>query len=286
MAIDLHLDPYYGEPLKHKREVYRSQPKQGTSDFHAYATVAILEAGQRFTLGFTRVEAKEKMADIVRRLLDLVAARGVRIRRVLLDRGFFSFDVIELLKTRNVKWLMPVMIRGRAPKNPKKATGFRALLMRRSGWYSHVWTRGEALLSFNVCVVRRLVVPKDRRRKRRMKPMLFASVGVSGEPQEIREQYRKRFGIETSYRQLRQAWAKTTTRDPWLRLLLLGVAILVLNVWVWLTGQKRGRARGEDAKGSRLAMTFERLLHEIAYELRNERGKTQLEPPPINTPTS
>jgi hypothetical protein len=270
IAIDLHLDPYYGEPLKNKNELYRSQPKQGTSDYHAYATVTIVEKGHRYTLGFTQVKAKEKMAAVVSRLLVLVAARGVRIRRVLLDRGFFCFDVIELLATRKLSWIMPVMIRGRAPKDPKKATGFRVLMQKKSGWYEYEMTKNSKSLKFDVCVARKLIVPKDGRRKRYMKPMLFASVGAKGSPREIREQYRKRFGIETSYRQLRQAWATTTTRDPWLRLVLFGVAVLLLNVWVWLQSRSQSGAGGSREKSSPTVSTFERLLRDIAYELRKE----------------
>src|SRR5271163_3242893 len=43
-----------------------------------------------------------------------------------------------------------------------------------------------------------------------------------------------RFAIETSYRQLHQARIRTTTRDPLLRLLYVGVALILRNVWVWL----------------------------------------------------
>jgi putative transposase len=46
--------------------------------------------------------------------------------------------------------------------------------------------------------------------------------------------YRRRFGIETSYRQLHEARIKTTTRDPQLRLLFVGIALLLRNVWVWV----------------------------------------------------
>src|ERR1700678_3193693 len=34
LAIDLHLQPYYGEPLKDPEEIYRSQAKAGTNNFH------------------------------------------------------------------------------------------------------------------------------------------------------------------------------------------------------------------------------------------------------------
>jgi hypothetical protein len=40
LAIDLVLIPYHGQPFCNESEIDRSQPKSGTSLFHAYATVA------------------------------------------------------------------------------------------------------------------------------------------------------------------------------------------------------------------------------------------------------
>jgi len=54
-----------------------------------------------------------------------------------------------------------------------------------------------------------------------------------GSPHWIREEYRKRFGIETSYRQMNQCRIRTSTRNPVLRLLFVGIALLLRNVWVW-----------------------------------------------------
>ena len=50
----------------------------------------------------------------------------------------------------------------------------------------------------------------------------------------VYETYRRRFGIETSYRQLQQARI-TTTRNPVMRLLFVGIALFLRNVWVWGT---------------------------------------------------
>ena len=38
VAIDLHLVPYYGLPMEDPKEIYRSQAKAGTHNFHAYAS--------------------------------------------------------------------------------------------------------------------------------------------------------------------------------------------------------------------------------------------------------
>ena len=42
LAIDLVLIPYHGQPDKDVSEIYRSQPKSGTSHFHAYATCCVI----------------------------------------------------------------------------------------------------------------------------------------------------------------------------------------------------------------------------------------------------
>ena len=46
--------------------------------------------------------------------------------------------------------------------------------------------------------------------------------------------YRLRFGIETSYRQMHEGQIRTTTRNPVVRLLYVGIALVLRNLWVWL----------------------------------------------------
>src|SRR3954452_19771962 len=42
LAIDLTLIPYHGQPFADPAEVYRSQARDGTSHFHAYATAYVI----------------------------------------------------------------------------------------------------------------------------------------------------------------------------------------------------------------------------------------------------
>ncbi len=55
LAIDLTLIPYHGKPSRDLDEVYRSQAKDGTSHFHAYATAYVIRKGLRFTVALTAV---------------------------------------------------------------------------------------------------------------------------------------------------------------------------------------------------------------------------------------
>ena len=44
--------------------------------------------------------------------------------------------------------------------------------------------------------------------------------------------YRQRFGIETSYRQMNQVRARTTSRNPVIRLLFVGLAFILFNLYI------------------------------------------------------
>jgi putative transposase len=237
IAIDLTLIPYHGQPARSVKEIYRSTPKAGTSHFHAYATATVVHKGHRYTLALTRVEYGEKMKDIVQRLLAIVRRRGVKIRFLLLDKGFFSVAVISYLKRARVGFIIPAMVRGRKPKGRKKATGLRALLKKNHGYYQHTLRGkvGEKQCSTRVtiCVASKKYTEKKSGR-RRAKKLSYVVRNVRRTPREIRELYRKRFGIETSYRQMNEARIKTCTRDPGQRLLFVGIALVLRNVWVWL----------------------------------------------------
>ena len=103
---------------------------------------------------------------------------------------------------------------------------------------------GKKELTISVCVGYR----RHRNRKtgkQRPQKLLFAAWRVHGSPTEIRERYRKRFGIETSYRQMRQARIYTCTRNPHLRLFFLAVALILRNVWVWIHQTRLAEGSGD-----------------------------------------
>ena len=86
---------------------------------------------------------------------------------------------------------------------------------------------------------------RPRRGRHKPRPLVFAFWGFGpSSPAWAREEYRKRYGIETSYRQMNQGRIRTWARDPRLRLLLVEIALILRNVWVWLHRVVLGRVRG------------------------------------------
>ena len=267
VAIDWHLTPYYGQPHRSRNELYYGKPRQGTKQFHAYASACILDHGQRYTLALSWVRRHESTVVVLRRLLARLRHLGLKIRFVLLDRAFFNGSVVEFLQQENLPFLMPVVFRGRKPKKRRPATGLRWIKRQAAGWYGHTMKNGKREVTLSVCVGYR--THKNRKDGKQVKQkLLFAAWRVKGSPTEIRERYRKRFGIETSFRQLRQARIYTCTRQPRLRLLFIAVALVLRNLWVWIHHLLLAEGDRDNRTLHLERLRFKRMLDWIVHEIQ------------------
>jgi hypothetical protein len=262
LAIDLTLIPYHGKPRHARDEIYRSQAKSGTSHFHAYATAYVIRKGRRFTVALTSVGRHDAMPDVLKRLLREAARAGVRPRYLLLDRGFCSVDVIRYLQNARYAWLMPLVLRGRKADHPKGPSGSRVFARnKRSGWAEYTMTNSrQRKARFRVCIKCR-----NRRgeRGRHGRETLVYALGGPLRPSSyawVKETYRSRFAIETSYRQMHQARIRTCTRNPLLRLLYVGIALLLRNVWVWLHWQVLAHRRRGGRRIDLGRLSFRKML--------------------------
>jgi hypothetical protein len=248
LAIDLLQIPYYGKPKHSPDELCRGRPKAGTSRFHTYATAYVIRKGRRYTLALTDVQQGDATDAIVRRLLQLVAKTGIRAKLVLLDRGFFSVPVVRYLQAARQPFVILMPCRGRRPDQPGGPGSTQKLCyQKRSGWHTYSWRdkKGRAAsVSVGVRVTPRgraqarrkpLTSGQGRRQARKPPGRPYAFWGWQPSSYEVvSETYRSRFAIETSYRQLHQGRLQTSTRDPLQRLLFVGIALVLRNVWVWL----------------------------------------------------
>jgi Transposase DDE domain len=244
LAIDLVLTPYHGTPLRDPEEIVRSKAKSGTSHFHGYATAYVIHKHHRYTVALTAVRGGEAMQDVIQRLLHQAARVGVRPCLLLLDRGFFSVGVIRYLQAARHPFLMPVICRGRKLDDPRGPSGTNVFLTwKRSGWgeYTlHDARRRSATVSIGVkCRNYRGQWQRHGRQR-----LVYAFWGLSPPSIDwVRQVYRSRFAIETTYRQMHQARIRTSTRDPVLRLLYVGLALVLRNAWVWFHYRVLARPR-------------------------------------------
>jgi hypothetical protein len=226
VAIDVNNVPYYGQPTP---DVVGGPKKQGTKWFFAYATAVLLHKHRRYTIALEPLSPKTKPHEIVQVILDQIAEKGLKIQGVTLDSAFDSGDTLLLLQERGLAYSIPLRRKGKGRNARNQCFEGRHGLIR---WVE--WTTD---------VTRRPVRTRTLLWKTRSKTMVFAFQGWSGDrarnvhqqANRLRRLYRRRFGIETSYRQKNQGKAPTTSRDPIYRLLLEGIAYLLRQIWVVLT---------------------------------------------------
>ena len=232
IALDITQIPYHGQPHEREEEIMRGAAKSGTTHFHGYVTVSVVHSHQRYVLAVIMAHLHDSMDNLVKRGLALVKRLKIRIRRILLDAGFSAIEVFRALDRRCLSYIVPLKVRGARGK-----TGGVRKLFRGRGSYRTTYTLNSP--KHGSYTVKAIVVRRYTRGLFKRKGARWFAYAVAGLPttvlcRSVFEWYRHRFGIESSYRQMNQVRARTSSRSPSLRLLLIGLALILVNLYVLL----------------------------------------------------
>jgi putative transposase len=220
VAIDTHDEPFYGKGAELLSYTCRSQAKDGTSHFFRIASAYVIWRDVRLTLALVYVLPEDDLAAVLERLLQSLSRLGMHSYVLYLDKGFCNGTIIKLLQQRGQATILACPIRG-------KSGGIRALCQGRgSKTVAYTFSDGTAVTLVLVASCR----PQKGGQKRR-KWLAFVLVNLNWTPPVVYKKYRRRFGIECSYRILRQAKVFTNTRNPALRFFLFGLSLLIQNLW-------------------------------------------------------
>jgi len=222
-AIDTHDEPFYGKSEVLRKYCCGSAAKAGTTHFFRIATAYVMYRQVRFTLALTYVTPEDSTVAVVQRLYAQLQRLQLTLRLLYLDRGFCQGAVIRYLTDQRQPAILACTIRG-------KQGGTRRLCRGRKSYRTrYTFTDGT---TSDLAAVATLV--PNKMGKLRRKWLLFVVILLDWQPHTILRHYRSRFGIESSYRLLRQVRIKTTSRNPALRFFLLGFALLLVNVWAFV----------------------------------------------------
>ena len=175
------------------------------------------------------------------RLWTRVRTLGVRIRCRFADKGFCAIPVLRWLTELHLPALIAAPIRG-------KQGGTRALCQGRASYRTTHTFRSADQGEVTVPVTVGRTYQRQWAGGRRGAWLVYICLGVDDPPPRMRKRYRRRFGIESSYRLMEQVRGRTTSPKVALRFVLMGLALLIGNVWIWLHWQflrvhGRGRRR-------------------------------------------
>lgn len=228
VAIDLTFIPYHGQVHQDEKEVRRSRAKSGTTHFHVYASAYIIKKNKRVTVAVAYFQAGESLLILLKSLLKRLKELDIGLKRLLIDRQFASVQIIRYLEQQPWQSIMPVPARGKTLKQIKSSA-------KRSCQRQYTMTSSEdGSVNFTLHVVCKYA--RGRRGKHGIDRLLFAVLGQPWRSSSfaLAETYDRRFGVETSYRQMNSVRIRTSSRDPKLRLLFVMLAFFLLNLWVYL----------------------------------------------------
>ena len=253
IAADLHDECYYGESddAVPTSWVCRGEKHNGTTHFYRCATLAVVRRRVRVILAVAFVHPDEDLVTVLQKLLKSVQLRGLHLACLYADKQFGPIPILRYLQTQSFAVIVPV---------PRKGTtgGVNGLCHGRSSYRTeHTFaSQPYGQLTVPVGVLRAY---KTDHGKRKATWLVFVLLRVTASLRHIREAYRGRFGIETDYRSLEQVRARTTSTNPALRFFFIGLACILVNVWMalqWTYCRVRGSGPRRITQG---LFTLERL---------------------------
>ncbi len=231
IAIDKHEIPRYDKD--NMKYLIRSKPKKGTSKFEAYATMQAVDSPVNATLGCIPLTREDFDADFVRKFVNILRKSNIMYRLFLLDREFYSVDIMTEMYRAGKKFLMPA-IKNATVKNAIEAAHAAGKTKGSCVSDFTITNRKGKTASFNLVIVPSAMHGQEGKTVVEQYVAFATNLPFSNALHEIdtaSPDYRKRWGIETGYRQIEQIRAKTISRNQDIRLLVFFVSVFVYNMW-------------------------------------------------------
>jgi hypothetical protein len=221
LAIDFHTDPNYAKTTS--AYICKGKRKASTHQFYQYITVIWINAPVPITLGVQLVPKEHSVFKTVQNLLTPLITQE-RIIGVLADGGFYNWDLIQWLIRKQVFFI----IRGRVN------TGVKPLVQK---YQEELRQKGANL------IVDYRLNKSHTRKKFPVKLVLYQTghrivalvvpptCNISGS--QLYQLHRRRFTIETYYRQMHRFQIFSCSRHPALRFILVLIALWLCNFWAY-----------------------------------------------------
>ena len=239
VAFDWHDLPYYGKPML---GMVGTQPKDGTCYAFSFLTASILTPRRRLVLCIMPLTSRIGLVDLVVALLERIQKRVDGIGYVAFDNGFQDSGLIQELQNRRISFILPL----------------RETVKVKRRWR---WMRYARRFNYTTQGVEVDVVEAQDAKGWRY----FLATNMSASPRRILRLYKRRWGIETSYRKIREFLPKTTSRSWTVRIFHFILACLIYNAWVVLNAKAQEALTTINMKLNYIWCSF--TLHQMEIEV-------------------
>ena len=216
VAYDIHDIPFYGKDMLY---ACNGKHDRGTTQFFKFLTCSVVERGKRFILDVVPISPFDDLDKLMDKSLGRIKSK-IRINRVYCDRWFNKIKIFRVLRKHKLNFLMPMV---RSPT--VKAHFDKAEYCESRVFKDFKVGKGENLEMVN------LVLVDD---ESGIKRAFVCNFDIA--PQiayRLYGLYSKRWGIETSYRNLEFDFKpKTTSKNYHIRLFYFLFSCCLYNLWV------------------------------------------------------
>jgi hypothetical protein len=112
VAVDFHLEPYYGKKRKKTIHVPKKKASPGTSYAFKYATCDVVVDGKRLTVFGQHITCLDQKSDIFEEVVEYVK-NTLNIDVLLVDREFFTVDIMKYLngqgERESINYIVPAI---------------------------------------------------------------------------------------------------------------------------------------------------------------------------------
>ena len=275
VAIDMHLIPCHSKKLG--SDLRGGERKSGTNRFEAYITAQCVNSKSRLILAALYMDKSssvhESLREIINLCLENVSAVGSRLGLILVDRGFFSVNSISEIERLSLEYLMPCI------RTSKVKDSLHRFVTKTLGPISksEMTNSDKATIQYHMIITEKKRVRKESERtKNAGAPEDRYIAFATNAPWMDVGEYSKRWTIETCYRLVENARAKSFGSNRPARLFCFLYSLTLFNAWVLVNAQLASFLK---LRGGALPVT--QLYMKIATLIAIYRNiAIQPEPPP------
>ena len=231
LIIDFHQDPYYG--VKDNPDVRKGKLKKSTNLFYEYFTADLYCKTGCFTIAIFHRTPGENIFSLTKRLLEHVK-ETLNLKIIIFDGEFPAIDVLNFLQQNDIKFLGRKSRTNKVKEHLKEYYG-------ENDWQKKRKWRPIELFS-NLSQSKKIRVDICPQNVRGEIKTLIKTSGWSITPKYGDKLYKKRFNIETGFRDKHKFQIFTCTKILSTRLLFFLIACIQWNCWqgflIWVRSLK------------------------------------------------
>lgn len=224
LAIDTHYEAFYGSYKDLWVHGYRPKDAKDCHGSYCYITIAIVIGNEKFTILALPVHTGQDTADLIEELI-LAAKKYLKIKLVLLDRGFDSGSVSRKLNQMGISHIIFVRKNDKIKRFFEETPEFGHRY-----FYDQIeWTENKSTQREKI----KYLIIRDYIDLRTFKIYDWSFITNLSNVNAISyvHLYMKRWCIETSYKLFNQLKIKTISTSCIVRYFFFMFRILLYNLW-------------------------------------------------------